>query len=85
MQSLLVCEGILIFSLLTWALFVCCSPSSSCFAPPPTTRNGKKDPGSPVLLCTAVPVWLGKNITNPFICVKEMRANVAAVQKTWKK
>lgn len=82
MQRFLVCEGILIFSLLTRALFTCCSPLSSFFVPPVNNRSWEE---GPVLLGTAVPLWLRKNTTNPFTCVKEMRANVAAVQKPRKK
>lgn len=51
MQSLLVCKGILIFSLLTWALFICCSPSSSRFAPPPlNNKRWEERPGQPCVV-----------------------------------
>lgn len=39
MQRFLVCEGILIFNLLTRALFTCCSPLSSFFVPPPQQQE----------------------------------------------
>lgn len=63
-----------VYVLLSFKLILC---------PPPLNNRSWKE--EPVLLGTAVPLWLRKNTTNPFTCVKEMRANVAAVQKPQKK